>query len=227
MTSPCPVVFDLDGTLVDSAPDIHASVNAVLRDNGLRTLTLDRVRSFIGGGVELLWAQIAAELALDPSERPRLLAAFMSRYHHATQLTRLYDGVREALDVLSQRGHPLGLCTNKPGAPTLSVLDHFGLTPYFGAVVAGDSLAVKKPDPAPLLAALRQLGADPAHPRGIFVGDSEYDAHAARAAGVPLLLFMGGYRHEPLSSLPHHAQFDDYSALPALVAELALPASSA
>ena len=87
----CPVIFDLDGTLVDSAPDIHASVNATLRDAGERTLTLDRVRSFIGGGVDMLWALIASDLGIDPAERSRLLASFMSRYYHATQLTRLFD----------------------------------------------------------------------------------------------------------------------------------------
>ena len=215
----CPVIFDLDGTLIDSAPDIHASVNATLRDAGERTLTLDRVRSFIGGGVDMLWALIASDLGIDPAERSRLIAAFMSRYHHATQLTRLFDGVPEALEALARSGHPLGICTNKPHAATMAVLDHFGLAPMFGAVVSGDSLAVKKPDPAPLVEAFARLGADPSRPRGIFVGDSEFDANCARNAGVPLMLFMGGYRHGPVASLPHHAQFDDFSTLPALVAE--------
>ena len=216
-----PVIFDLDGTLVDSAPDIHASVNATLREAGLRTLPLDRVRSFIGGGVEMLWAQIAAELGIDPAERSRLLAPFMSRYHHATQLTRLFDGVADALAVLAGRGHPLGICTNKPAIATRAVLDHFDLARLFGAVVSGDSLAVKKPDPAPLLAAIEALGGDPRDPRAVFVGDSEFDANCARNAGVPLLLFTGGYRHGPTNLLAHHARFDDFSTLPALVAETA------
>ena len=77
----------------------------------------------------------------------------------------------------------------------------------------------RKPDPAPLHAAFAALGAHPQQPRGLYVGDSEFDANCARNAGVPLILFMGGYRHGPVASLPHHAQFDDFSTLPALVAE--------
>lgn len=218
--APCPVVFDLDGTLIDSAPDIHACVNAVLRLNGTRPLTLDQVRSFVGGGVELLWRRIIAATGLPVEAQGDLVASFMTRYHHATALTRLYPHVTEALGVLADRGYPLGICTNKPLEPTRAVLDHFGIAGLFASVVGGDSLPQKKPDPAPLRAVFATLGADPAAPRGVFVGDSEFDAETAHNLGVPMLLFLRGYRKSPASDLTHRAAFDDFAQLPLLIEDV-------
>lgn len=220
--APCPVVFDLDGTLIDSAPDIHATVNAVLRLNGTRPLTLDQVRSFVGGGVDVLWRRIVAATDLPVEAHRDLVASFMTRYHDATALTRLYPNVLEALGALSDRGYPLGICTNKPQRPTLAILDHFGIRGLFGSIVAGDSLPQKKPDPAPLLAAFKELGADPSQPRGIYVGDSEFDAECARNTDVPFLLFTQGYRTTALEDMICTASFDDFAALPLLVEECAL-----
>lgn len=220
--APCPVVFDLDGTLIDSAPDIHASVNAALREFQAPLLTVDQVRSFIGGGVDVLWSRIIAALQLDPAMQRDLLAAFMTRYHDATELTRLYPGAVEALGVLADRGHPLGICTNKPAAITRVILDHFGIGNLFGAVIGGDSLPQKKPDPAPLRRALQDLGAHPDQPQAIYVGDSEFDAECAQAVPVPFLLYTQGYRQTPVAQLPHLAAFDDFAALPGLVADRTL-----
>ena len=220
--APCPVVFDLDGTLIDSAPDIHASVNAVLRLNGARLLTLDQVRGFVGGGVDLLWRRVIAATGLPIEAQRDLVASFMTRYHDATALTRLYPNVTEALGVLADRGHPLGICTNKPLGPTRAVLDHFGISQIFATVIGGDSLPQRKPDPAPLRAAFAALGSDPDAPQGIFVGDSEFDVETASNTGVPMLLLLRGYRKTPVDDLPHHAAFDDFDQLPALVEELAL-----
>ena len=97
--APCPVVFDLDGTLIDSAPDIHACVNAVLRLNGTRLLTLDQVRGFVGGGVDLLWRRVISASGLPVEAHRDLVASFMTRYHDATALTRLYPNVIEALEL--------------------------------------------------------------------------------------------------------------------------------
>lgn len=216
--APCPIAFDLDGTLIDSAPDIHASVNAALREHRQPMLTLPQVRGFIGGGVDVLWRNITTALDIShPDLRRDLMASFMARYHDATKLTRLYPGVVEALNTLAERGHPLGICTNKPLIPTEHILNHFQIRQLFGTVIGGDSLPQKKPDPTPLRVTFANLGSDPDDPRGIFVGDSEFDAATAAAVPVPLLLFTQGYRHKPVEELPHHAAFDDFSALPALV----------
>lgn len=207
------IVFDLDGTLVDSAPDIHAAANAVLRDYRVPPMTLDTVRGFIGEGVEALWVKIMRAHRMDPALHRDLIAAFMVRYQRATGLTRLYPGVIGTLGALADRGHPLGLCTNKPAGPTRVVLDTFGLAGVFAAVVAGDSLPERKPDPAPLRAAFDALGAGP----GYYVGDSEIDAATAAAVPVPFVLFTRGYRRTAVERMVCHARFDDFAQLPALI----------
>jgi len=219
--APCPVVFDLDGTLIDSVPDIHACVNAVLSLHGTAPLTIDQVRGFVGGGVDLLWRRVIAAAGLPAEGHRDLVASFMTRYHDATGLTRLYPNVTEALGTLADRGYPLGLCTNKPLGPTRAILDHFGIGQLFAAVVGGDSLPQRKPDPEPLRATFAGLGADPQRPRGIYVGDSEFDEECARNTGVPFLLFTRGYRKTPVEQLEHREAFDDFARLPLLVEEAA------
>ncbi len=215
--APCPIVFDLDGTLIDSAPDIHACVNAALREHGYGPLSLHQVRGFIGGGVDLLWQRIGAALRIDPVDKRDVMASFMARYQVATTLTRMFPGVPETLGLLADRGHPLGICTNKPMSATRHVLAHFGIETLFGAVIGGDSLPSRKPDPAPLRACLAGLGAHPERPEAILVGDSEFDAQCAAAAGVPLMLFTGGYRGGRIEDLPHLVAFGDFAALPGLI----------
>lgn len=221
--APCPVVFDLDGTLIDSAPDIHAAVNATLRDAGIAPLPFDRVRGFVGRGVPALWQQVVEATRSDPAQTGTLISGFMNRYHTATALTKLYPGVLEALGILADRGHPLGVCTNKPLGPTSAVLDHFGITRLFGVIIGGDSIpGHRKPDPEPLLEACKQLGAHPAKPHAIYVGDSEVDAQCAASVPLPLLLFTNGYRKQPVSALPHYRAFDHFEELPALVEALVM-----
>lgn len=220
--TPCPIVFDLDGTLIDSAPDIHACVNAVLTAHRVPPLSIERVRSFIGGGVPLLWGRIIEACGIDPVHRRTLVSAFMTRYHDATALTRLYPNVPQALSALVDAGHPLGICTNKPLAPTLHVLEYFGLRACFKAVVGGDSLPQRKPDPAPLRAAFAALADVNGPASGIYVGDSEFDADCAANTGVPFLLFTRGYRQTPVAQMTWKAQFDDFATLPGLVAEAGL-----
>lgn len=215
--APCPIVFDLDGTLIDSAPDIHACVNEVLGRHGTRLLTLDQVRSFIGGGVDVLWQKIIAAQELQDDRKPDYIAAFMTCYQDATQLTRLFPNVVQVLETLADRGHPLGICTNKPLAVTQAILAHFGVAQLFGCVIGGDSVPERKPHPAPLRAALQGLGADSTQPKAIYVGDSEFDAACAAAVPVPFLVYTRGYRQTPVDELPHLAAFDDFAALPGLV----------
>lgn len=217
--APLPVVFDLDGTLIDSAPDIQAGVNSVLLNQGIAELSLKQVKTFIGGGVETLWQKIIAAVGLPPTMQAALVKEFMAIYSTAHDQTRLFPNVREAIEVLAARGHPIGLCTNKPMSPTRAILMHFGIEDMFAYVIAGDSLPVRKPDPAPLRAAFIGLGADPGDPRGIYVGDSEYDAACAANLPAPFILFTEGYRLKPTDELQHSAKFDDFSKLPQLVAD--------
>lgn len=218
MNTPARLIFDLDGTLIDSAPDIHAASNAVLAERGLAPLNLAQVRSFVGLGVPHLVRCLLRASAADADGplHAELVAAFSARYEVAVTLTALYPGVREALTALSAKGHPLGICTNKPLAPTRAVLAHFGILEMFGTVIGGDSLTVRKPHPAPLLACLEALGGDAA----LYIGDSEVDAETARAAGLRFALYTKGYRKAPVAALPHDAAFDDFALLPELVAGL-------
>ena len=209
------VVFDLDGTLIDSAPDIHATANAVLAAEGLDPLDLPTVRGFIGHGLPHLVERLLGAHGLsDPDRAARMAAGFGARYETAVGLTRPYPGAPEALRALAAQGHVLGLCTNKPAAAARAVLRHLGLLAPFAAVVGGDSAPRRKPAPEPLQMAVAACGGGPA----LFVGDSEVDAETARAARMPFLLYTRGYRKAPVERLPHAAAFDDFAALPGLVA---------
>lgn len=212
------ILFDLDGTLIDSAPDIHAASNAVLADEGLPPLTFEQVKGFIGQGVQVLIDKIAGAQGRgdDAALRTRMLAKFSARYEEAVTLTLPYPGVPAALAVLAAAGHRMGVCTNKPAAPARAVLRHVALDGYFGAVIGGDSLPQRKPDPAPLHLAHEMLGGGPV----IYVGDSEVDAETALRAGMPFALYTEGYRKTPVEALPHDAPFSDFAALPGLVAAL-------
>ena len=212
------LIFDLDGTLIDSLPDLHAVANRVLAEEGLPPLSLDRVRGFIGRGVPWLIGRL-----LDASGRPtggaqhdRMLASYERHYMTATDLTHPFPEVEAALTALRTAGHRIALCTNKSVKPTGVVLEHLGLARYFDAVIGGDTLATRKPDPAMVLAAQAALGGGPA----IYVGDGEADEAAAHAAHLPFVLFTEGYRKTPVADLPHEAAFSDYADLPDLVARL-------
>lgn len=210
------IVFDLDGTLIDSAPDIHGIANAVLAQDGHAPITLDQTRDFIGNGVEVFIQKMRVARDIPASEQARLWADFVARYDDAVDLTLPYPGVRAALENLIADGHRLGVCTNKPVRPTHAVLVHLKLNDLFETVLGGDSLAVHKPDPAPLIATLDALGRAPA----LFVGDSEVDAETAHRAEVPFLLFTQGYRKSPVDALPHKLAFSDYAEFPGLVSRM-------
>lgn len=212
---PPAIVFDLDGTLIDSAPDIQGIANRLLAGAGAAPLDLDEVRAFIGNGVSVFVARMRAARGIPDSDHAGLLAGFAEAYDAAVHLTQPYPGVASALAALSGSGFRLGICTNKPVRPARAVLHHLGLSHHFAAILGGDSLPQRKPDPAPLLAGFAALGGGA---RRIYVGDSEVDAETARRAGVPFLLFTRGYRKAPVAEIPHSAAFDDFAELPALVA---------
>ena len=210
------VIFDLDGTLIDSAPDIRRAANAVLEEEGAAPLTMEETRRFVGGGAPIFVERMSDARALPEPRRRQVLERFVEVYEGATALTRPYPGVPEVLASLSRDGHALGLCTNKPEGPTGAVLEALGLAGFFGAVVSGDTLPVRKPDPAPLHECLERLGGGPA----LYVGDSEVDFETARRAGMPFALHTEGYRQDPLDAVPAAMRFDDMRALPGIVVSL-------
>lgn len=210
------IVFDLDGTLVDSAPDIRHIANLLLEREGRAPLSAAETRRFIGHGAAIFIERLCAARDFAAAQQPRLLGDFVSLYDSAHQRSFPYPGVRQAILRFHSEGHRLGICTNKPLRPARSLLAHLDLERFFQAIVGGDSLSVRKPAPAPLNAVFNALGQGPA----IYVGDSEVDAETADRAGVPFLLFTEGYRKGPVEAMPHHAAFDDFAELPDLVGAL-------
>ena len=181
---PALIVFDLDGTLIDSAADLAAAVNAMLAHFGREALPVPEVRRMIGDGVaQLVTRALAARHCehADPAEAARI---FMRHYEaHATSLTSAFPGAAAALQALRAAGIPLAVCTNKPARITADILRSLGLAQYFMRVIGGDSLPYRKPDPRVLLSLVEALGAAPAS--SVLVGDSEVDAATATRRGCP------------------------------------------
>lgn len=201
-TWPRAVLFDLDGTLIDSAPDLHASVNILLMRRGLGPLSLPDLVSMIGNGVKKLVerAFIAVGHPLDTDELDLEYEAMIGIYaDHLTVLTVLTPGAREIVEELHAQGVLMGVVTNKPQMPTEVILDHFGLSPYLDAVIGGDSGVEKKPAPDMIFAALERLGLRPED--AILVGDSVADVGSARAAGIPVIALRGGYTSVPVDEI--------------------------
>ena len=175
------IAFDLDGTLIDSVPQIADCVNTALATRGAGPLTQRTVQGFVGKGLPALVRQVARELRLPEADTDPLHGEILALYTRVeTPASALYPGVRAALAVLRDEGHSLAICTNKPHAATLKCLADTGLTLLFDRVIGGDSLPVRKPDPAPLNKALKAMGCTTA----LMFGDTVDDCRAAVAAGV-------------------------------------------
>ena len=212
------VLFDLDGTLVDSAPDIHAAMNIVLAQDRLGPLTLDQVKSMIGHGVRKLveraYAACGRPLAGDALDEPflRMMDVYGS---NLTKLTVLMPGVADALDACDAAGLRMGVVTNKPQGPTEIILRHFGLHERFGVVVGGDAGYEKKPAPDMLLAALSRLGTAPG--AAMMIGDSGADVQSARNAQIGVVVVEGGYTTVPVTELGADRVIRSLSDLPGIL----------
>lgn len=213
------VVFDLDGTLIDSLPDIAAAANALLADHGLGPLPQSQVGGFVGMGERVFLDRLIAATALDANEYDTLMAAFIAHYKASTGLTTVFPGALDMLVALKAEGYKIGLCTNKPGVPLAAVLEVLDLARWFNVIIAGDTLPVRKPDPAPLRMAFDRMGAT----KGLYVGDSDVDAETAQRAGVPFAFFTEGIRTKPVEDIPHDRAFDCFGDLPAICSELMRP----
>ena len=190
------VLFDLDGTLLDTIPDLHAAACAMLRDMGRPELPLESVRSYVGRGIPNLIKRVLADslhvAENDQAPPPEAVANFRRHYARENGLNvRVYPGVVEGLDWLQAKGVPLGVVTNKADAFIKPLLEKTGLSGYFDVLVGGDLLPRVKPDPMQIVWACGRLGVSPAET--LFVGDSVNDALAARAAGCPVFLLPYGY----------------------------------
>jgi phosphoglycolate phosphatase len=216
------ILCDLDGTLVDSAGDLAAALNRLLAAEGRRTLSQAEARQLIGDGTRVLVARGFAVTGapLDEPTLDDLLARFMADYaRHAIDTTRPFPGVVETLQRLRNDGDVLGICTNKPEAPTRIMLDALGLSPFFSGISAGDSCSVRKPDPGHVRDALSRIDADPACT--VMIGDSEHDVDAARAAGIPAIAVTYGYAKKPLSELGAARLIDHFAELPDILRDFA------
>ena len=187
------VLFDLDGTLLDTIEDLAEASNRMLEELGRPRRPLAQIHSFVGKGIPNLVRRCMTEDArASEAEIEQAVASFRRHYAQVNgQNTRIYPGVLDTLDAMRALNLQLACVTNKAEAFTLPLLERMGLMPYFGAVVSGDTLPVKKPDPAVLHHACDLLGVASRH--ALMIGDSANDAQAARAAGMPVLLVTYGY----------------------------------
>jgi phosphoglycolate phosphatase len=187
------VLFDLDGTLLDTIEDLAEASNRMLEELGRSRRSLAQIHSFVGKGIPNLVRRCMTEDArASEAEIEQAVASFRRHYAQVNgQSTRIYPGVVDTLDAMRALNLQLACVTNKAEAFTLPLLERMGLMPYFGAVVSGDTLPVKKPDPAVLHHACDLLGVASRH--ALMIGDSANDAQAARAAGMPVLLVTYGY----------------------------------
>lgn len=191
------VMFDLDGTLVDSVPDLATAVDRMLVELGREPAGVERVRQWVGNGARVLVRRALAggldHSAVGEAETEQALARFLELYADCHELITLYPGVHELLEALSTAAVELAVVTNKPERFVAPLLEQVGLGGYFRWIIGGDTLPQQKPDPAALLQVMRLAGVS--QEQSLFVGDSRSDVLAARAAGVPCVAVSYGYNH--------------------------------
>lgn len=212
---PDAVVFDLDGTLLDTAPDLCGTLNELLTEHGRATMPLDRLRPLIGDGAAKMVERGFAASGEVPADMTGLVRRFIELYEARIDAeTQPFPGVIACLDRLRAAGAKLGVCTNKTTRLTETLLASLDLTAYFPVVVGGDGPA-RKPDPRHLLAVVERLGVAPT--ATVMVGDSINDVAAAKAAGIKVVAVTFGYTTTPAMELGADAVIDTYADLPRLL----------
>lgn len=216
------VVFDLDGTLADTSADLIAAANHVFRGRGLGDLldpAQDRATAFRGGRAMLRLGFGRAGAGYGEADVEHGYPLLLTAYGSALDThTRLYPGAAEAVGRLRRAGYRTAVCTNKPEALAVALLDRLGLGAAFGALVGADTLPVRKPDPLPFTESVRRAGGDPR--RAVLIGDTETDRDTARAAGIPCVLVTFGPEGRGVAALDPEALLDHYDALDAVLAPL-------
>ena len=225
------VVFDLDGTLIDSVPDIASALNIALQAHGFTRLSDEAVTGMVGRGARMLVERAVAANATAAPE-PAVIAAvhedFLAAYaRNPAAMAKLFPGASQAITLLRERGLALGICTNKPHPITMAVMDHLGLQDAFQCILGATAEIKLKPAPDMLLAVLERLNAEPK--TAVMVGDSETDANAARAAGTRLILMDHGYSGGNLrarqAELGADVILSRFDQLPAAIEQLTAPAT--
>ncbi|TVR11286.1 MAG: phosphoglycolate phosphatase [Salinarimonadaceae bacterium] len=215
------IVFDLDGTLADTAPDLMATLNMLLAREGLATLPVERAGSMIGAGAKALIARgfESAGRELSSERHEALFQDFIAHYGENICVgTRLFPGVTEALDVLEAAGFDFAVCTNKMERQSKMLLEALGLAPRFSAICGRDTFAFHKPDPRHLTQTIDMAGGDRA--RAVMVGDSLTDIATAQAARVPVVAVPFGYSDRPVAELGPDLVIDHFDDLPLAIHEL-------
>jgi phosphoglycolate phosphatase len=215
------IVFDLDGTLVDTAPDLIGSLNGVLAEQGLPPVALSDARHLVGQGAKAMIERGFAQAGepLPPDRIPALFDRFIDFYlGRIAQESLAFEDLTITLDLLAADGAALAVCTNKRTDLSLALLDALDLTWRFAAVIGPDRAPASKPDPRHLLTAIAAAGGLPA--RALMVGDSISDVLAAKAAGVPVAVVSFGYTETPAAELGGDVMIDHFTELPALARRL-------
>jgi phosphoglycolate phosphatase len=215
------IVFDLDGTLIDTAPDLIDTLNVVFAREGLPPVPFDTARNLIGGGARMMIARsLEAEgQNFSQSRLEQLFADFIAHYsEHIADRSRPFPGLIDALDSLAATGHRFAVCTNKLERLSVSLLQELGLAHRFAAVCGQDTFGVQKPDPEVLRRTVAAAGGQPQH--AIMIGDSLTDIRTARAAGVPVIAVDFGYTERPVVELGPDRVISRFAQLPTAVAEL-------
>ena len=215
------LVFDLDGTLIDTAPDLIDTLNVVFAREGLPPVPYEIARNLIGGGARMMIARgIEAEgRVAAPAELERLFRDFIAHYsEHIVDRSRPFPGLVEALDALAAEGWRFAVCTNKLENLSVLLLDQLGLAHRFAVICGQDTFGVQKPDPEVLRKTVTAAGGTLRN--AIMIGDSLTDIRVARAAGIPVIAVDFGYTERPVSELGPDRIISHFAQLPAAVAEL-------
>ena len=220
---PAPLlVFDLDGTLIDTAPDLVDTLNAVFAREGLPAVPYDTARKLIGGGARAMIARgVEAEgRVLSPTHLQRLFDEFIAYYtEHIADRSRPFPGLTDTLDALAAEGHRFAVCTNKLERLSVMLLRQLDLADRFVTICGQDTFGVQKPNPDMLHRTIAAAGGDP--DSAMMIGDSETDIRTAKAAGVPVIAVDFGYTERPVAEFAPDRVISHYAELPAAIAALA------
>ena len=216
------LVFDLDGTLIDSLFDVQASLNRLLANENRTTLSIDELKTVIGHGVNSM-VKGAYKITGEPIASIEMLDKAVKQYLHyyrekPAEHTIIYPNVIETLNELKAKGFVMGICTNKPYKISLLVLKALGINSLFEGISGGDNFSFIKPDPRHILHTLKLMGSEPE--RAVMIGDSHVDGEAGRKAGLPFILVSYGYNINENGPLKADKVIDEFKMLPKVISEL-------